>query len=72
MKEDLKYFEISAGILLEGLLKDITRSVKILNCYGPYKYMSLFWKNMEDYAFLREEGLIIGGDINLTLSSREI
>jgi hypothetical protein len=34
--------------------------------------MTSFWQPLEDSGFLKDEGLIIGGDLNLTLSSGEV
>jgi hypothetical protein len=46
--------------------------VKFLNCYTPYKERELFWQPIIESGLLREEGIIVGGDLNFTLSSREV
>jgi hypothetical protein len=49
--------------------------VKMLNCYGPYKDMALFWQRSKQSGCLADDSIIIGGgggDLNLTLSVEEI
>jgi hypothetical protein len=72
LKADFKAFHIFAGIILEGRLKDFSSPMKLLNCYKPYKDKTSFWHLLEASSFLKEDNLIIGGDLNLTLSSGEI
>jgi hypothetical protein len=70
--DELQAFQTFVGIFLEGHLKEISRPVKLLNCYGPYKDMLSFWKPLEESGFLMHDGLILGGDLNFSTSSREI
>jgi hypothetical protein len=72
LKADFLAFHIFVGILLEGRIKDFSFPLKLLNCYGPYKDRLSFWKHLEDSGFLKEDNIIIGGDLNLTLSSGDI
>jgi len=69
---DLQDFHTFVGILMEGCLKGVSSTVKILNCFGPYQDRLSFWKLLEESDFIREEGLIIGGNLNFTTSMREI
>jgi hypothetical protein len=62
----------SAGIYLEGKFKQSAGRYKLLNCYAPYKDKELFWQPIIDSGLLCEEGLIVGGDLNFTLTDREI
>jgi hypothetical protein len=62
----------NAGIFLEGRFKNTAEKVKLLNCYAPYKDRERFWQPIVDSGLLKEPRLIIGGDLNFTLSSREI
>jgi hypothetical protein len=46
--------------------------IKLLNFYDPYKERELLWQPIIDSGLLREEGIIVGGDLNFTLFSREV
>jgi hypothetical protein len=52
--------------------KQSAEKIKMLNCYAPYKDRELFWQPIIDSGLLREEGIIVGGDLNFTLSAREV
>jgi hypothetical protein len=69
---ELDAFDTSAGIYLEGRFKQSTDKVKLLNCYAPYKDRELFWQPIFQSGLLREEGIIVGGDLNFTLSMRGV
>jgi hypothetical protein len=69
---ELCAFGTNAGILLEGRFKDSVDRVKLLNYYAPYKERECFWKPLMECGLLGEDGLIIGGDLNFTLSAREV
>jgi len=43
-----------------------------LNCYGPYKDKVPFWQLLENNGFLKEDNIIIGGNLRLNLSSGDI
>jgi hypothetical protein len=43
-----------------------------LNFYAPYKDRELFWWPILQSDLLKEEGLIVGVDINFTLSTKEV
>ena len=65
-------FGTVAGIFLEGRLKHSKETIKLLNCYAPYKDRETLWQQISDFELLCEDNLIIGGDLNFTLSSREV
>jgi hypothetical protein len=53
-------------------LKLSKSTFKLLNCYAPYKDREPFWKTLFDSGLLHEDNLIIGGDLNFTLSANEV
>jgi len=57
---------------MEGKFKLSAGRYKLLNCYAPHKDKELFWQPIIDYGLLCEEGLIVGGDLNFTLTDREV
>ena len=61
-----------AIILLEGRFQGWNQVVKVVNCYGPYSNRKDFWNQRREDGLLLDPTVIIGGDLNLTLSSREI
>jgi hypothetical protein len=69
---ELCAFGTTAGIFLEGRFKHSNARVKLLNCYAPYKDRECFWQSILDSGLLEEQGLIVGGDLNFTLSSWEV
>jgi hypothetical protein len=69
---DLYVFDTFAGIYLEGRFKQSADKVKLLNCYAPYKDRGIFWKPIIQSGLLSEEGIIVVGDLNFTLSMREV
>jgi len=71
-KADFDVFLMPAGILLEGVIKDTNLKVKMINCYGLYADKVVFWDELKRTGILDEENLILGGDLNFTVSSREV
>jgi exonuclease III len=65
-------FGTTTCIFLEGRLKHSEDTVKLLNCYAPYKDREALWQQISDSGLLREDNLIVGGDLNFTLSAREV
>jgi hypothetical protein len=65
-------FFTPAGILLEGVVKDLNLNLKLINCYGPYSDREVFWEGIKREGILNEDNLILGGDLNFTTSSREV
>jgi len=68
---DLAPLSLFSGILLVGRLKGFSEVVKILNIYGPYRDRAGFWEQLVDCGLLQDGHLILGGDLNLTMSSEE-
>jgi exonuclease III len=60
------------GILLTGTCLELNTSLTLLNAYGPCLDRKLFWENLDRLGLLAIKDLIIAGDLNLTLSSKEI
>jgi hypothetical protein len=72
LRVDFSPYVIHVGILLEGVIREGNRPVKILNCYGPYDERKYFWEHVAKSGILDERKLIIVGDLNFTISSREV
>jgi hypothetical protein len=70
--DEIYAFDTLAGIYLEGRFKHSTDKVKMLNCYAPYKDRKHLWLPIIQSGLLNEEGIIVGGDLNFTLSMREV
>jgi exonuclease III len=71
-KVDFNAYLTSAGIMLEGTVKDLDKKLKLINCYGPYLDREVFWETIKREGLLKEHSLILGGDLNFTTSSREV
>jgi hypothetical protein len=71
-KSNFNAFLTPAGILLEGFVKKINKNLKLLNCYGMYVDRQSFWNTIKKDGILKESNLILGGDMNFTISAREI
>jgi hypothetical protein len=63
---------IPARILLDGRVKDLDRSMKLINCYGPYSDREVFWEAIRREGLFKEKKLILGGDLNFTTSFKEV
>jgi hypothetical protein len=61
-----------AGIYLEGRFRNTEIEVKLFNWYAPYKDHESFCQPIVDSGILKKPCLILRGDLNFTLSSREI
>jgi len=69
---DFSVFLTPAGILLDGLVNDINKRLKLINFYGPYGERQEFWDKIKRYGLLKDHKLILGGDLNFTISNREV
>jgi hypothetical protein len=64
-RDEFNAFFTPAGILLEGLVKDLNKSLKLINCYDPYGNRQEFWDKVKLDGLLKEHNLIMGGDLKL-------
>jgi hypothetical protein len=71
-KDEFSSFLTPAGILLDGLVKDLNKRLKLINCYGPYSDREVFWEVIKRDGILNEHNLILGGNLNFTTSNREV
>jgi hypothetical protein len=62
----------SAGILFDGLVKDLNKRLKLINCYCPYGDIHELWDTIKRDGLLKDNNLILGGDLNFTISNREV
>ena len=66
----IKRFGTVIGTELED--SEIWKHFMVLNIYGPFYDRKTFWERLEGSRALDLPDLIIGGDLNLTLSSNEV
>jgi hypothetical protein len=71
-KYDFSSLLTSARIMLEGLVKDLDRRMKVINCYGLYFDREVFWESIKRDDILKEHNMVLGGDLNFTTSYREV
>ena len=71
-KARCRAFHTCAGLLLEASIRGSPVPLHILNVYGPYRDRVCFWDKALRGGLLNLPGLIIGGDLNLTLHTSEI
>jgi len=71
-KSNFDAFLTPAGILLDGFAKVLKKNMKLVNYDKPYGNRQLFQDNLKLYGILKEADLILGGDLNLIVSTREI
>lgn len=69
---NLRTYHSCAGIFSIGTLRGFDRLLQLLNVYAPYHDRRVFWNRISDASMLLDSGLILGGDLNLTLSEAEI
>ena len=70
-KANFDAFHSVAGIILQGKLFNSDQVVKVVNCYGSYLNRLQYWSLIKAGGLLNERGLILGGDLNFTVSARE-
>jgi len=69
---ELCAFGTNVGIFLKGRFKQSIEKMKLLNCYATYKERESLWQPILDSGLLSEKGIIVGGDLNFTLSAWEV
>jgi hypothetical protein len=71
-RDDFSSFLTPARILLDSLVKDLNIRLNLVNCYGPYGDRQVFWDRIKRDGMLKYQNLILGGDLNFTISNREV
>lgn len=76
MAWDLGYFDLVpfltyGGLFLKGRCLASNQELALLNIYGPCKEKIQFWSQLSSDGLLDTPNLIIGGDLNITLSTDE-
>ena len=68
---DFQAFITFAGILLKGTIRGFKEPIQVLNIYGPCRDRLSFWRHVDELNLLAHNNLIVGGDLNFTLSLSE-
>jgi len=63
---------LAIGIYLEGEAKGLEKVVKIINLDGPYGDHNPFWESLKAQWVLIGNNVILGDDLNINLSPREL
>jgi hypothetical protein len=53
-------------------VKDVGISLNVVNVYDPYFDRIPFWENLAYSGVLNDMNMVVSGDLNLTLSLREV
>jgi hypothetical protein len=72
IKSEFFSYLTPVGILLDGIVKDLNKRLKFINCYGPYANREVFWESIKRDGILKEQNVILGGDLNFTTSIMEM
>jgi hypothetical protein len=71
-KDYVSTYLAHVGIMLDGHVKDLDRSMNLINLYGPYSDREVFWEAIKTEGLFKEQNLILGGELNFTTSFREV
>lgn len=69
---DLVPYLTCGGMLLTSIDLESKRQISLLNIYGSCSEHKQLWERLEKSGLLALKNLVIAGNLNLTLSSREI
>jgi hypothetical protein len=61
-----------SGILVELEARDLDAFFNFVNLYGPYVDKKPLWESLDSFKVLSTENLILGGELNFTLSLQEV
>ena len=64
----LSSYSLGSSIIVELKSKLLGMIIKVLNLYGPHAKQNLFWDSLVDSRVVSKLYLIVGGDLNITLS----
>ena len=67
-----KAFTSLAGIILKATFKGLSETFIVINFYGPYTQITVYWNNLVAGGLLRLPNLLLAGDLNFTISSSEV
>ena len=63
---------LRVGIMVEGKILGFELPIIILNIHVHHNHKQVFWEKLQDPDLFDHCGLILGGDLNLTLVDSEI
>lgn len=69
---NLRAYNSCAGIMVEGFFKGFPHQICIFNVYGPYSHRVDFWDWIKASGILSDDYTIVAGDLNFTISARDI
>jgi hypothetical protein len=65
-------FSISLGLCAKLQVKALAITISMLNFYGQYENRKSYWKNVFSFDILREENVVIRGELNFTLNVTKV
>jgi len=68
----INWFSLPSRLYTKLYSKELDTSLTFHNLYGPYEGKELFWDKIFVLNCIRLEKLIVGGDLNMTLSREKI
>jgi exonuclease III len=73
----LKFKKESTTVSISRIIMDVEdfsldSSFRIINIYGPYTDKRPFLEGLSNYGILQAPNVVIGGDLNFTLSLKEV
>jgi hypothetical protein len=68
----LNYVVIDLSIWTKFIFKNLGQTFSVINCHGPYENTQFFWDSFFYLQCVKEEEVIIGGELNFTVSRVEV